>query len=61
MMHYPLLRTSIRPQHTAPTITPSPALPRVLNSHHHVLFAQRLAVLIKRMRAATKEGTANDR
>jgi hypothetical protein len=61
MTHSPVLPTSTRPPHTTPAITLSPAAPRTLDPQHRVLFAQRLAVLIKRMRAATKEGKADER
>jgi hypothetical protein len=35
--------------------------PPALDPQHRILFAQRLAVLIKRIRAATKEGNSNER
>jgi len=60
MAHYPVLPTGTRPQHPAPTIKLPPAVPPALDPHHRLLFAQRLAVLIKRIRAATKEGNSNE-
>jgi hypothetical protein len=60
MAQYPVLLTSSQPQHTTPTIQLSSTAPRALTPRHHILFAQRLAILIKRVRAATKEGNANE-
>jgi hypothetical protein len=60
MAQYPVLLMSSQPQHTTPPIKVSSTAPRALTPRHHMLFAQRLAILIKRMRTATKEGNANE-
>jgi hypothetical protein len=60
MAQYPMLPTSTRPQHTAPSIQLLPPVSRVLTPPHHILFAQRLAILIKRLRAVTKEGKTHE-
>jgi hypothetical protein len=61
MTHAPALLTSTRPQHTTPTIKLLAAAPRTLDPQHRVPFAQRLAVLIKRIRTATQEDNAHER
>jgi hypothetical protein len=61
MAQYPVPPTSTRPQHTTPTIKLVAAAPHTLDPQHRVLFAQRLALLIKRMRAATQEDNADER
>ena len=38
-----------------------PAAARVLDAHRHRLFAQRLAVLIERIRVGKKEGGSDER
>jgi hypothetical protein len=60
MTQYPVLPTGTRPQPINPTSTLLPAAPRTLDPPHRVLFAQRLAVLIKRIRTATKEGNTHE-
>jgi hypothetical protein len=60
MSQDPRLPTNPRPQSPKATITVSPRTPRALTPANHILFSQRLALLIKRLRTAAKEGNANE-
>jgi hypothetical protein len=60
MVQDSLLPTNTRPPSPKATSLVSPTAPRVLTPANHILFSQRLALLIKRLRAATKEGNAHD-
>lgn len=64
MSHQPVRSTSPLPQ--SPDVAISQSLPVMktrgaLDAQRRVLFAQRLAVLIKRMRTAPKEDSPDDR
>lgn len=64
MSHRPVLLTRAPRRHpdlaTAPLPVPIPSVLRVLDAHRHRLFAQRLAVLIERIRAANLENAADE-
>jgi hypothetical protein len=60
MAQDPVLPTNTRQQLPKATIAVSPRTPLALTPANHILFSQRLALLIKRLRAATKEGTAHE-
>jgi hypothetical protein len=61
MMSYrPVQLTHAPTRNTALTRPPAPIAPGQLDAHQRRLFAQRLAILIERIRAAKQEGIAND-
>jgi hypothetical protein len=55
-----VLPTNTRPQALKVTIPVSPLTRQTLTPENHILFSQRLALLIKRLRAATKEDNTHD-
>jgi hypothetical protein len=60
MAQDPMLPMSTPPQPPKATITVSLRTPRALTPANHILFSQHLALLIKRLRAATKEGNTHE-
>jgi hypothetical protein len=58
MTHYRLSRPNSLPGHPVAEATPPP---RVLDPHRRTLFAQRLAVLIQRLRTVNPERAKEDR
>ncbi len=62
MAHRPIRLTSTLNQNTAAVnVPPTPILSSRLDAARHRLLAQRLAVLIERIRAADKEGSTHER
>jgi hypothetical protein len=64
MPDHPTLPVAVRTQSTHPTISPSPPVCpalRPLDEQRRCLFAQRLAVLIRRVLALTQEGLSDER
>ena len=63
MLHRPVQRPRVPRQNTDAVITPppTPITVSVLDAHRHRQFAQHLAVLIERVRAANREGIVDER
>ena len=58
MIHHRLSRPTSLPGRTVAGVTPPP---QVLDPHRRTLFAQRLAVLIQRLRTVNTERAKEDR